>query len=58
MTIIGKSRVNRRRCEGCGHPMRKGKLCRATGLDSTECFAKRAAILPVTMHALIRKAEK
>lgn len=47
MTIIGKNRQNRRRCEGCGHPVRKGKPCRITGLDSADCFSKRNLVLPV-----------
>lgn len=35
---IASSRLNKRRCEMCGHPKRKGSPCRKTGLDMTECI--------------------
>jgi hypothetical protein len=34
---IASSRLNKRRCEMCGHPKREGKPCRRTGLKMTEC---------------------
>jgi hypothetical protein len=37
VTFLGKSRLNKRRCENCGHPKRKGKLCRITGVEMQDC---------------------
>jgi hypothetical protein len=40
VTIIGKSRLNRHRCENCGHPIVRGKPCRLTGVVMDDCVDK------------------
>jgi hypothetical protein len=39
ITPIGKSRLNRHRCERCGHPMREGQKCKSPLSEGLECGA-------------------
>jgi hypothetical protein len=42
---IASSRLNKRRCEKCGHPKRDGKVCRVTGLEMKGCAADHVHVL-------------
>jgi len=57
-TALWKSRLNKRRCELCGHPMRKGKRCRETGVEMKDCAETRHHVARIAAAQKVLRPKK